>query len=255
MDALEAIVLALAALAAGAINAVAGGGTLISFPILVAAGYSAKVANVTNTVALWPWTVGGSLGYRGELAAQPGNIKALALPTIVGSLLGSAVLLATPESAFEDFVPLLILAACGLLALQDRVARLVVRRSELRESGVPLIVLQGAIFVASVYGAYFGAGLGIIVLAVLGMLLPDDIQRSNALKGLIAMASNGVAAIYFAILADVAWGPAALMAVASLAGGYGGVAVARRLPRGRLRQVVIAYGTMAALIMLVRNFA
>jgi uncharacterized protein len=253
VSALDAVVLVLAAFAAGVINAVAGGGSLMSFPVLMAIGYGAKVANVTNTVAIWPWSLGGSWAYRYELSMQPGNLRLLALPTVLGALAGSAVLLSTPEAVFEDIVPALLVGACALLAVQDRLSLWALRHPFMQGGPTTVLLLQAAIFAASVYGAYFGAGLGIIVLALLGLLLPDDIQRSNALKGLIAMVVNGVAAVYFAIFADVAWDAAAIMAASALAGGYSGVAIARRLPRGRLRQAVIAFGLVAAAVLFAGN--
>jgi uncharacterized membrane protein YfcA len=250
----DAILLAAAALAAGAINAIAGGGTLVSFPALIAAGYSAKVANVTNTIAIWPWSVAGSLGYRAELAKQPDNVRAILLPAILGSLAGSAILLSTPESSFRLIVPYLIIGASLLLLFQDQIG-VRARRHPLLEGGrAPLPLFQAAIFVVAVYGAYFGAGLGIIALAVMGVLWPDDLQRSNALRVLIALLANGVAAIYFAVFSDVVWEAVAIMAVAAMAGGYGGIAVARRLSRQRLRQAVVLFGLTAGTILLIRNW-
>jgi hypothetical protein len=251
---LDALLLVAAAVAAGIVNALAGGGSLISFPALLAAGYGARVANVTNTVAIWPWSLGSVWAYRGELVGQPGNLRLLAIPTVLGALAGSAILLSTPEEAFEAIVPFLLAGACLLLALQDRISGWALGHPMMLRGAVRLLLLQAAIFLASVYGAYFGAGLGIIVLAVFGLLLPDDIQRSNALKGLVAMVVNGIAAVYFALFAEVAWEAAALMAASALAGGYSGVAVARRLPRARLRQAVIGFGLVAAGLLAARDF-
>ncbi len=169
MTVLEAIGLACAAFAAGGINAVAGGGSLVSFPALLAAGYPAKAANVTNTVALWPGHVGGSLGYRDLLVPQRRTVVALSTSSILGAIAGSAILLATPESAFEAIVPFLILFAVLLLALQTRVAVFVAtRRQPGAASGRVPVALHAAVFGLAVYGAYFGAGLGILTLAVLG---------------------------------------------------------------------------------------
>lgn len=253
MDPLQASGLAAAAFAAGAINAVAGGGSLVSFPALLAAGYSPKTANVTNTAALWPGYVGGSYGYRGELKLQRRRILLLTLPSIVGAIAGSIVLLRTPESAFEQLVPFLIIFACAVMAFQDRLSvwaqshRLVARHEE----HVPLL-LHAAIFLLAGYGAYFGAGLGILTLAVLGILLPDDLQRSNALKGLLSALINLVAVVYFVAFGPVQWAPALIMAAGALLGGYLGVGIARRLGKRWLRISVIAYGLFVALVLLVR---
>lgn len=252
MEIWEVLGLLAAAFAAGAINAVAGGGSLISFPALIGFGYASKTANVTNTVALWPGYVGGSFGYRNELGRQRARLVALALPSVAGALLGSVILLATPESAFDAIVPFLILFACALMAFQDRLGALA-QHHRLQSTGgdhvpPPLYV---AIFALAVYGAYFGAGLGILTLAFLSILLPDDIQHSNALKGMLSLLINAVAVIYFAAFGPVEWAPAAVMAVGAILGGYLGVGVARRLGRFWLRIVVIAYGTAVALILLV----
>jgi len=253
MDPFEVLFLAAAAFAAGAINAVAGGGSLVSFPALLAAGYPSKVSNVTNTVALWPGYVGGSYGYRGELQRQRRRIVLLTVPSVLGALAGSAILLATSESFFDRIVPFLILFACALMAFQDQLAAWA-QHHRLQSRGddhVPAF-LHGAIFLLSVYGAYFGAGLGILTLAVLGILLPDDIQHSNALKGLLSALINFVAVVYFAAFGPVEWAPAAVMAVGALAGGYLGVGVARRLGKRWLRIAVIAYGVLVAVVLFVR---
>src|SRR3954447_5675387 len=225
------------------VNALAGGGTLISFPGLIAAGYSTKVANVTNTVAILPGYLGGSVAYRKELSIQRGNIKTVLAPTIVGAILGAALLLSTPESAFDVLVPFLIAGACLLLGVQDRLGKAFGTGENSPERGRRRFLLQGGVFVASTYGSYFGAGLGIIVLAVLGLFMPDDIQRSNALKGIISFIVNLLGASYFILFADVAFEAAAVMAVAALMGGYGGARVAKRLSRSLLKRFVIVYGS------------
>lgn len=247
MNMIEAVGLLAAAFVAGAINAVAGGGSLISFPALIAAGYSSKTANVTNTVALWPGYVGGSVGYRGELSTQRRRLIALALPSALGAVAGSIILLSTPESAFDVVVPFLIVFACVLMAFQDRLSAFAERHRLGSRGGdhVPAPLFAATCLLA-VYGAYFGAGLGILTLAFLQILLPDDIQRSNALKGVLSLLINAVAVVWFAAFGPVRWAPAALMAVGAVAGGYLGVGVARRLGRRWLRIVVIGYGLVVA---------
>jgi uncharacterized membrane protein YfcA len=253
MDLSEAAFLALASFAAGAINAVAGGGSLVSFPALVAAGYTSKVSNVTNTVALWPGYLGGSYGYRGELERQRRRIIALTAPSVLGALVGSVVLLATSESAFDRIVPFLILFACGLMAVQDRLGEWAQthRLAARSEDHIPA-VLHVAVFALATYGAYFGAGLGIMTLAVLGILLPDDLQHSNALKGLLSALINFIAVVYFALFGPVEWAPAGVMAAGALAGGYLGVGLARRLGKRWLRVSVIAYGLLVAAVLFIR---
>ncbi len=252
MDLLDALLLAAAAFAAGAINAVAGGGSLVSFPALLAVGYSSKVSNVTNTVALWPGYIGGSYGYRGELRRQRRRIALLTLPCVLGALAGSAILLATSESVFDRIVPALIVFACLLMAVQDRLAAWAQTHhlSSQAEDHVPAF-LHAATFALAVYGAYFGAGLGIMTLAVLGILLPDDLQHSNALKGLLSALINSVAVLWFGLFGPVEWAPVAVMGLAALAGGYLGVGVARRLGKRWLRLTVIAYGLVVAGVLVV----
>lgn len=247
MSELEAAVLFVAAFSAGAINAVAGGGSLVSFPALVAIGYPAKAANVTNTVALWPGYLGGSLAYRPELGRQRKRVVLLVAPSVAGALVGSAVLLTTSEGAFEAIVPFLIVFACALLFFQEQLSGFAKRHRLYTEDGenVPL-PLHITTFAASVYGAYFGAGLGIMLLAFLIIMVPDDIQHSNALKGMLSLLINLVAVVYFAAFGPVEWGPAAVMAGGALTGGYLGVGVARRLGSTWLRRVVIIYGLIAA---------
>lgn len=252
MSVLEALGLAGAAFVAGAVNAVAGGGSLIGFPALVAAGYPARTANVTNTVALWPGYLGGSFGYRELLIPQRRTIVQLSASSVLGAIAGAAVLLSTPESAFEAIVPFLILFAALLLAVQTRMATFVAgRRGARSTSGIP-IELHTAVFVLAVYGAYFGAGLGILTLAVLGVVLPDELQRSNALKGVLSLLINAAAVVYFAAFGPVEWGPALLMAAAALAGGYAGARLARRLRPQLLRTAVIAFSVVVAIVLFLR---
>jgi uncharacterized membrane protein YfcA len=236
----QLLLLAAAALLAGAVNAVAGGGSLLSFPALLAVGYPAITANVTNSVALTPGYFGGTLGYRRELTGQRRRILALGATSAVGAVVGAFLLLVSSPELFERIVPFLIFLACGLLAAQTRLARLVqVRRAGAGRHTGPLFAAQ---FLAAVYGAYFGAGVGIMMLAILGIFLTDSLQRLNALKGLLSLLISVVAAVYFALLADVSWVAVAVMAVASLLGGQLGVLLARRLNDQVLRWLVIAFG-------------
>jgi len=251
MTVLEGIAVLAAAFAAGAINAVAGGGSLVSFPALLAAGYPAKPANVTNTVALWPGYLGGSLAYRPELRRQRRRVLLLLAPSILGALAGSAILLATPGDTFRAVVPFLILFAAALLVFQDRLASLAqAHHLASRADGHVPLALHAAIFVLAVYGAYFGAGLGIMTIAVLAVLLPDDIQHSNALKGMLSLLINAVAVVYFAAFGPVRWAPAVVMAGGALAGGYLGAGLARRLGPLWLRRAIVAYAVVVAVVLL-----
>jgi uncharacterized membrane protein YfcA len=247
------LVLAVAGFVAGLINAVAGGGSLVSFPALLLTGMPAVAANATNTLAVWPGSVSSTWAYRGFIVEERRRATALAIPSLVGGLLGSIVLLHTPEKAFRAIVPWLILFACGLLLAQARVARLVASRRGAAETHVPwgLWVTQ---FLISVYGGYFGAGIGILMLAAMGIFLPDAVQRANGLKVLFAGLINGISAVYF-LAVGAAWLPqAALMAVCALAGGWVGAHVAQRLPARVFRAVVVVYGVVIALKLLWDNY-
>jgi uncharacterized membrane protein YfcA len=252
MDALEVVGLAAAALVAGAINAVAGGGSLVSFPALLAAGYDAKVANVTNTVAIWPGTLGGSYAYREEIGRQRRRVAVLLVPAIGGGLAGAALLLTTSSDTFDAIVPFLIMIGVVLILFQDRIGKYTTGHHFVSqsESHIP-ISLFIAVFLGAVYGGYFGAGLGIILLGALAITMPDDdMHHSNALKNILASAANGIAVVYFVAFGPVRWGPAAVMAGAALVGGWFGAGIARRIGAEWLRRVVVVYGTTAAIVLL-----
>jgi uncharacterized membrane protein YfcA len=255
LDAARIALLAAAALLAGGINAVAGGGSLVTFPALLLAGYPPLTANVTNTVALVPGYLGGTVGYRRELRGQGGRILRLGLLSVGGAVLGAFLLLAGPAGVFRRLVPWLIIGACLLLLAQPWIARRVAARSAraaAEDRGVPLrrrlglgditLALVAAQLVSAVYGAYFGAGVGVIMLAVLGIFISDSLQRINALKGLLSLIINVVAVVWFVAFGSVAWLPVAIMAPISYAGGMLGVAVARRLDDRVLRALVVCYG-------------
>lgn len=237
-----------AAFLAGGVNAVAGGGSLISFPALLAAGYGSVAANVTNIVAVTPGYLGGSLAYRRELAGQGPRVRVLGAVSAAGALVGSVLLLALPAGVFKEIVPYLILFSCALLVAQPLASRLVGRGGDARARRVALPALS---FLGSVYGGYFGAGLGIMLLALLGIFLDDDLQRINALKGLLSLVISVIAAIYLGVFGPVVWVAAAIMAGASLVGGQAGVAVARRVNATALRVAVVAYGIAVSVYLLV----
>jgi uncharacterized protein len=250
VDALSITEMAAVGLVGAAINALAGGGTLLSFPVLLALGYPALVANVSNTLGFIPGYVGGSLSYRRELAGQGRRVLVLGIAGGVGALIGAFLLTRTSSATFREVVPWLILFACVLLAVQPLVSRwLESRREGPRGEAGPLLIAGDA--VGGVYGAFFGAGLGVMLLAVLGLFLTDSLQRLNALKGVISMVVNGVAAICFAIAAPVAWPVVAAMAPAAFVGGFAGAALARRVPPTPLRIIVVALGLAVAVRLLV----
>ena len=225
---------------AGAVNAVAGGGSLISFPALLAVGQPAVTANVTNAVAVVPGYLGGTIGYRRELQGQRRRAVGLAATSIVGAVCGAILLLVSSEKLFKAIVPFLVLFSAALLAAQPLMSKLT--RGP-RRGGEHTVRLHAMNFGAAVYGGYFGAGLGIMLLAVLGLSIDDELQRLNALKGLLSLVIGLVAAAYFAIFGPVQWDAAAVMAVTSLGGGQAGVVLARRLDDRVLRWVVVAFGT------------
>jgi len=246
----DIVLLAVAGLAAGAVNAVAGGGSLISFPALLAVGLPSVTANVTNAVAVLPGYLGGTVAYRRELEGQRGRAVALGVTSAVGAVAGAALLIAGPEDLFEAIVPFLILAACALLAAQPVLSRRLRPPSASSHAHRSPRLHAGA-FLTAVYGGYFGAGLGIMLLAVLALSLDDDLQRLNALKGLLSFVIGAAAVAFFVAFGPVRWGAAAVMAVASFAGGHAGVAVARRLPANVLRGLVIAFGVGVSIWLIV----
>jgi uncharacterized protein len=245
--------LASAAFAAGAVNAVAGGGSLISFPALVAVGVPTLAANVTNQIAVLPGYLGGSVVPRDELRGQRERVLALAVTSVVGALVGAALLVASSKRLFEVLAPILVLVAVALLAAQPRLARMEAERAahpHAREH--PTGRLHVANFLASIYGGYFGAGLGIMLLAILAIGLEDSLQRLNALKGLLSLVVAVVAAVFFALFGPVHWDAAAVMAFASFAGGHIGVGLARRISDRALRVGIIVIGTAVAVWLFAR---
>jgi uncharacterized protein len=246
LDAAHLILVAGAALLAGAVNAVAGGGTLLSFPALLLLGFPALTANVTSTIGLLPGYAGGSVAYRAELSVQRERVRWLGPIAVVGAIAGAILLTRTPSTVFAAIVPWLILGACALLLLQPVVTSRVRARRPVREQHRSP-VLAVAQFLGGVYGAFFGAGLSVMMLAVLGLFIRDDLQRLNALKGILALIINVVAAIYFAFFGPVSWIAAAVMLPTSALGGFVGVALARRLSPTVLRTLVVAFGVAFAL--------
>lgn len=239
--ALELALLAVAGVLAGAVNAVAGGGSLVSFPVLIALGYSPLAANVTNAVAVLPGYVSGSLAYRRELAGQRSRALGIAATCALGAVAGAALLLVSPPRLFERLVPFLVLSAVVLLAAQPLIERLAGSGAEpSRERRSPR--LHALAFLASLYGGYFSVGLGLVLLAALALSLRDDLGRLNALKGLLSLLIGVVSAVYLALFGPVAWAAVAAIAAGNAAGGPAGVLLARRMGDRTLRTVVVALG-------------
>jgi uncharacterized membrane protein YfcA len=243
MSLLEAILVLVAGVFAGTINTIVGSGTLVTFPVLLAIGYGPVTANVSNTIGLVPGSISGAVGYREELAGQRARLLRLGSASLLGGVTGAVLLLSLPGSAFEAIVPVLIAIALVLVVAQPRLTRaLAARRVPRPHGGVPLWL---AVFGTGVYGGYFGAAQGVILLAITGIALAEDLQRLNALKDVLAALVNGVAALIFVFAAHGAWAPALVLAAGAIAGGQLGARIGRSLPPGALRAVIVVVGVAA----------
>ncbi len=245
----EVLAIAMAGLLAGAINTVVGSGTLITFPVLLAFGYAPVTANVSNTVGLVPGSLSGAFGYRRELAGQRGRVVRLGTASALGGITGAALLLVLPAAAFKAIVPTFIAIALLLVVAQPRVSALLAKRAidPERRGGVltPL-----ALYAVGIYGGYFGAAQGILLLGILGLALRQDLHRTNALKNVLAGLVNGVASVLFIAAAHIEWGPAALIACGSIVGAQLGARYGRKLPPSALRGLIVVVG-IAAIVRLV----
>jgi len=248
------LIVGLAALAAGTVNALAGGGTLITFPMLTFLGAPAVAANVTNTVALCPGYFGGTLAQWKDVRDQTTRLWIVVPASIVGGVIGGYLLLQTGERLFRELVPYLILLASALLALQDPIRAWLVRRLAEGESPASMEKLAWLpVGLASVYGGYFGAGLSVIVLSALGLTLEDTLTRLNALKQAVAFSVNVAAAIFFLFSGQVIWSAALVMAVGALIGGMLGGRLAGRIQPSTLRWTVVTIGVVISIIYFVRG--
>ena len=240
----EVISIALAGLAAGTINTVVGSGTLITFPVLLAFGYAPVTANVSNTIGLVPGSVSGAVGYRRELAGQRARVMRLGTMSVLGGATGAVLLLVLPASAFKAVVPVFIAIALVLTVAQPRLNRWLLERDI--DLGAKRSVLTPlAVYLTGVYGGYFGAAQGILLLGILGVALTQDLHRTNALKNVLAGLTNGVAGVYFMLAAHVEWAPAGIIAGASIVGAQLGARYGRRLPAGALRAIIVVVGVAA----------
>ncbi|MGE5290177.1 MAG: sulfite exporter TauE/SafE family protein [Micromonosporaceae bacterium] len=245
----EAIAIFAAGTGAGTINTVVGSGSLITFPTLLAFGYPPVVANVTNNVGIVPGSASGVFGYRRELHGQRRLLLRLGAASVAGSLVGGLLLLGLPEHTFEAVIPVLILAACFLVVVQPWLARwLTARRQREHPHGGP--ILWAGVFCAGVYGGYFGAAQGVLLIGLLGAFLAESLQRINGAKNVLAGLVNATAAVLFIAFAHVAWGAVLLLAFGSTAGGLIGARIGRALPPPALRATVVLIGVTAAAKML-----
>jgi hypothetical protein len=251
-SALSLLAIFAAGLGAGLVNSVAGGGTLLSFPVLLWAGRDPIVANATNALALWPGSVAAAYGFRRELLPKRRLFALLLPPAILGSVLGGVLLLHTPKRTFAFLVPYLVLGATILIATQRPLMRALGTAASVtptRGRMAALVLVQLAV---AVYGGYFGAAMGIIMLAAYGLYGVADIHERNGLKNVTAAVINGVAGLYFALSGAIDWRDAAALATGSVSGGLVGAAIGRRLSRPVAEGVVVALGALAALSLLLR---
>jgi uncharacterized membrane protein YfcA len=238
----------LAGIAAGAINTVVGSGTLITFPTLVAIGLPPVTANVSNTLGLVPGSLSGAIGYRRELSGQRDRLVRLGAASVLGGITGAVLLLVLPAKAFQAIVPVLIALGCVLVVVQPAISRRVADRAEARgierpEHGAAWVWVL--VFGAGIYGGYFGAAQGVLLMAILGIGLTETMQRNNATKNVLAMLVNLVAAVVFVFVAHMNWAAAGLIALGSVIGGQIGATVGRRLPAWALRGFIVVVGVAA----------
>lgn len=252
MSSIHVLIIFVAGFGAGAVNAVAGGGSLISFPALLAVGLSPITANVTNTIAVWPGYVGSVTAYRTNILEQKDRIKQTSLVSIAGAITGTIILLQAPPSVFKILVPYLILMATTLLVVQKQMLAFFTKKSATHPNGTKISLVVG-LFLASVYGSYFGAGLGIMLLSLLASFIHDDLQKLNGLKMYLSLVIATIGSIIYALYASVAWTDVAIMAVATLMGGYLGAGFARKLSPKALKASVIIFGYTIGLIILVKG--
>jgi len=250
----QAAVSFVAAFLAGAVNSVAGGGTLISFPALIWLGLNSVTANATSTVAIWPGTVGSAWGYRREARKVAPRLWLMVIPSLIGGLAGAWLLKLTPPGVFDKLVPFLILFATLLFMAQEPVQRMM-GTAEAAKHQSNAWFAGGMLFqlMVGLYGGYFGAGIGILMLAALSIMGLTDIHEMNSLKVVLGGSVNGIAAVYFIVMGMVYWPFVVLMAVAAILGGYFGAGAARKLGRTAVRRIVIGVGLAMAISLFVKK--
>jgi uncharacterized membrane protein YfcA len=259
MEFAHVLLLVGAGLVAGVVNAIAGGGSLITFPSLIAVGLPSVAANVTNSTSVAPGYVASVVGSRADLAGQRRRLRAMVPATLAGTVIGCALLLGTPARAFEVVVPFLVLGAAATLFFQERLRALVpaapVReRHESRTAGERRAALQLVAFVGAVYGGYFGAALGVMYVAALALVLDESLNRINALKNVLSACVGLVTVVVFVFFAAVHWGAVLAVAPATIVGGYLGAHLARRLPARALKVLIVSFGTAIGIVLFWRAF-
>jgi len=285
MDLSHIALLVVAGLAAGLVNAIAGGGSLITFPSLIAVGLPSVDANVTNSTAVFPGYVSSVVGSRADLAGQGRRLRAIVPTSLVGTVLGCLLLLGTPARAFEVVVPFLVLGAAAILFFQDRLRALVGRTADRRaaqaagekageageagekageageagekaggKAGVSKVTLHVVVFVGAIYGGYFGAALGVMYVAALALVLDETLNRINALKNVLSACVGLVTVVVFALFAPVHWVAVLTVGPATIVGGYVGARLARRLPARVLKSLIVTFGAVVGLVLLWRAF-
>ncbi|WP_110183381.1 sulfite exporter TauE/SafE family protein [Nocardioides solisilvae] len=254
MTLLEAALVAVAGVCAGTINTLVGSGTLITFPTLLAFGVPPVTANVSNTIGLVPGSVSGAVGYRRELVGQRSRVLRLASASVIGGVLGAVLLLVLPEGAFEAIVPVLVVLGLVLVVLGPRISRRVAARHA-ETGGLPhhgAWWVWPAIMLAGVYGGYFGAAQGILLMAILGIGMDEALQRLNGIKNILGAVVNGISGLLFAVVADVDWQVVGLIAVGAVVGGQLGAGIGRRLPDVWLRATIVVVGLVALAVFMTR---
>ncbi|CAN5755889.1 sulfite exporter TauE/SafE family protein [soil metagenome] len=250
MTLFDGALVAFAGLLCGIVNSIAGGGSLILFPALLGTGMSSLAANVTNSVATWPGYLGGVVGFRSEIRDQRRRLPPLVVATLAGSTVGCVLLLVTPEGAFDIVVPFLVLFASLLTAAQPAAKRRLADRAETGEK--PSRAAVAGIFVAALYGGYFGGALGVIIVGVLGLTVHDTFRRLNAGKSLLSLVDASVSVTVFGFFGPVQWAYVAVAAPSTLLGGFLGAKVAKRLDERILRASVVGFGIIVSIYLLVR---
>lgn len=245
MSSVAALAIFAAALGAGTINAVVGSGSLITFPTLLAFGFAPVVANVSNNIGVVPGNVSAWIGYRPELSGQFGRLWRLGIASLVGAVTGAIALLALPAGVFKLVVPVLIIGGCVLVLVQPKLSAWVAGRAKERRDRVGPLALA-AVYLTGVYGGYFGAAQGVLLVGLLGVFLTDELQRLNAGKNVLVTIVNGAAAVIFVVFAHVAWLAVALIAAGTAIGGLIGAKIGRKLPPIALRIVIVIIGVLSA---------
>jgi uncharacterized membrane protein YfcA len=255
LDLTTAALILLAGIVAGIINAIAGSGTLVTFPTLLALGVPPVVANVSNTVGLVPASVTAAIGFRHDLKGDWGTVAKMAIWSAVGGLIGAGLLLLLPSESFSAVVPFLLLAAAVLAAIQPRVARFVRSRSDGDGTAtLPLSVgLIIGVLLTGVYGGYFGAAQGVILLALLGVLWSTDMNKANGAKNVLAGVANVVSAVAFIASGTVDWAVAIIIGIGAGVGGWLGAKIGRRIPAVILRMILVVIALVAAIVLFVNN--